>query len=221
MRRLAFALFAAVVVVAAACSSDPEQQFPPGLPGPPIGGQAAPPGSGTGDGGVPGSDDGGTGDGGMTDGGTGDGGIGDGGTGDGGAGIDTSEDGIRQFLQGDGFRGWPNESTAHAIDISHGSTLGRVFVSPSLAQSMNANATVHPNSSVAVLEVYTGDGAAVFGHSVMAKDDSGRWVFFQGQADEYLNPQRFEGTNNFCGQCHGAAGGNDFIRTTATGIDSP
>ncbi len=214
MRRILFVL--SLVAFAVACSSDPESGFPPGIRHPAVGGDPGTPVLR----GDAGQDDGGTTDGGE-DGGE-DGGLDggeDGGTDDGGITFDASEEGIRQFLQDDGFRAFPSQADAHAVNLSHGGVLGRVFVNPALATSMNANATVHPNGSIAVLEVYTADGEAVFGHSAMVKTQAGVWNFFQAQLPDHAPAQFFEGTGNFCGECHSA--GNDFIRSPATGIPTP
>lgn len=128
------------------------------------------------------------------------------------AGIDTTRDGLTQFVRDNGYAQWRAEPERHGTSAPHGSQV-RVFFNDLLVASMEAGNAVHPVGSATVKELYGSDGSLT-GHALDIKVAEGSgadtWLYFEGFTPDYADP--FYGRGHpTCTGCH--ASGSDYVRS--------
>ncbi len=101
--------------------------------------------------------------------------------------VPTDPQELRAFLATGAYKTWPHQTAAHAAVDPHGDQ-AQVFLSPSLARSVQARNPVHHQGAAAVLEMSDENGlpwgwaVAVKAH---ASSNHGRgWYWYQVQSDQ-------------------------------------
>lgn len=120
------------------------------------------------------------------------------------------ENDVQPWLDAKSYAGWLAESAPHDSAGPHFGKV-RTYVNAPLAASLAAGAQTHPIGAAAVKELY-GDGATVFGWSVLLRAGAGT----EGQGWYWY--ERWQGTvyadglaASQCTGCHG--GGTDYVLT--------
>lgn len=119
------------------------------------------------------------------------------------------------WLQDRNYSSWTRESSAHASSGPHGDPV-RVYVNPTLEQSLQDGDATHPVGSAAVKELYGGSSATdLFGWAAMVKVAPGSgadtWYFYEiFSTTDPSSPVEGRG-NPGCAGCH--ALGRDHFRS--------
>lgn len=128
--------------------------------------------------------------------------------------VDTSQAGLLAFARSGAYRMWPSERAPHRSAGPHRGMV-RTFMNDTLRNSMSARNEVHPRGSIAVKELYEGDGTTIYGYAIDVKfaDGAGAntWVFYEGFGPDYVDPY-YGIAHPTCDGCH--AGGRDYVLTT-------
>lgn len=147
------------------------------------------------------------------------GGLPDAGTAPADGGVDTSNEGLTQFVADGGYlgQGWRAEPTVHP-DRGGPHGMVRIYFNEVLFQSLKAGNTLHPRGSMVLKETYSADGQTLRGHMIDLKDvdasGNDQWVWwYRPSSTSGTAPTYFRGTNNYCASCHAA--GVDFVRAAA------
>ena len=132
---------------------------------------------------------------------------GDDGTGGPGDVPDTSQAGMQQFLDDQGFADWTSEAEPRPPIPGSGSPHGdvRVYFSPLLEDSLVDGNDVHPVGSAVVKEVYDDmDAVSNYFMYVRTSNDAGQagYAWYREDTPIYIDGQ------GFCGDCHEATDGN-------------
>lgn len=122
---------------------------------------------------------------------------------------DTTEAGLKSFLEGQTYADWVKSDQHAAVGNSpHG--LVQVYFNPTLSQSMQGDATSHPKGSV-VLKHMLDDAGGVRGYALNAKleesSEADSWLFYE----VFLaSDTSYYGVGlSICSGCHGQ--GRDFV----------
>lgn len=118
--------------------------------------------------------------------------------------LDPSKLGIASFLRAGTHRAWKPEAAVHDSQGPHGTV--RTYFSEKYLAARRADRYPMPVGSVAVKELYAGDGATVDGYAVAVKTSSGAeaatWTWWEGFLTDLDAPKYSGVAVGTCEGCH-------------------
>ncbi|MEM6990752.1 MAG: cytochrome P460 family protein [Myxococcota bacterium] len=115
---------------------------------------------------------------------------------------------LQRWLAAGEYEDWESES---AVFVNDNGIAARIFVDPSLAQSLEEGRRQHPVGATAVREIYEPDQTTLMGWAAVVKlrdDDggAGEWLWFEVfETDPDADPLVAESAAPGCVTCHDAA----------------
>ncbi|RYZ42890.1 MAG: hypothetical protein EOO71_06025 [Myxococcaceae bacterium] len=127
--------------------------------------------------------------------------------------LDTSEQGITDFVRSGGYKSWLAEPSVHETRAPHGSKV-RVFFNDRVVGSLRDGNATHPVGSILVKELFEKDGKTLRGHALDVKITEGAgkdtWIFYEGFGPNYDN-NYYGRAHDTCHGCH--SDGKDYVTT--------